>query len=96
MVPHPAAPLRRIQRLAFGAVLSLAASPVAGAHESPQAPRPSILLITVDTLRADSLGWVAGRNETPAIDALAREGFALSTVVSPVPVSYTHLTLPTN
>jgi choline-sulfatase len=41
----------------------------------------------VDTLRGDSLGWVAGLNETPAIDALAREGFALTTVVSPVPLT---------
>jgi arylsulfatase A-like enzyme/Flp pilus assembly protein TadD len=30
---------------------------------------------------------VAGRNETPAIDGLAREGVALTTVVSPVPLT---------
>jgi len=61
--------------------------PPAAAPPAPQEPRPNILLITVDTLRGDSLGWVAGRNETPAIDALAREGFALTTVVSPVPLT---------
>jgi len=87
MVPRPAAPLRRILRFALGAVLSLAGPAGAAAPESPRAPRPSILLVTVDTLRADSLGWVAGRNDTPAIDALAREGLALSTVVSPVPLT---------
>ena len=47
----------------------------------------NVLLVTIDTLRGDSLGWVAGLNETPAIDALAREGFALTTVVSPVPLT---------
>ena len=56
-----------------------------------RAPRPDLVLVTVDTLRPDALGWVAGRNETPAIDALAREGFAFPGAVSPVP-----LTLPSH
>ena len=78
----PAAALPRgLRRLALGAALLLAAPP------APSPPRPSILLITVDTLRPDALGWVAGRNETPALDALAREGFALPAVVSPVPLT---------
>jgi choline-sulfatase len=63
------------------------AAPSPQAALPPAPPHPSVLLITVDTLRPDSLGWVAGRNETPAIDALAREGFALPTVVSPVPLT---------
>jgi arylsulfatase A-like enzyme/Tfp pilus assembly protein PilF len=77
----PAALPRGFRRLALGAAFLLAAPP------SQAPPRPSILLITVDTLRPDSLGWVAGSNETPAIDALAREGFALPAVVSPVPLT---------
>ena len=81
MGPLAAARTRRLRRLALGAAFFLAAPP-------PQAaPHPSILLITVDTLRPDSLGWVAGRNETPHIDALAREGFRLPAVVSPVPLT---------
>jgi choline-sulfatase len=62
-----------------------------------QAPRPakvrsaSLLLITVDTLRPDALGWVSGRHETPAIDRLAREGFSFPAAVAPVP-----LTLPSH
>jgi arylsulfatase A-like enzyme/Tfp pilus assembly protein PilF len=76
-----------LRRLALGAALVLAA-PAPQAPSAPRgAPPPSILLITVDTLRPDSLGWVAGRNETPTIDALAREGFALPAVVSPVPLT---------
>jgi arylsulfatase A-like enzyme/tetratricopeptide (TPR) repeat protein len=64
--------------------LLLAASP------APAAP-PSVLLITVDTLRPDALGWVAGKNDTPELDRLAREGVRFRAAVSPVP-----LTLPSH
>ncbi len=66
-------------------------------------PRPlNLLLITVDTLRPDALGWVAPGNSTPgnstpsnstpgnstpAVDALAAEGFSFSAAVSPAPVT---------
>jgi arylsulfatase A-like enzyme/tetratricopeptide (TPR) repeat protein len=53
--------------------------------------RPDVLLITVDTLRPDALGWVAGKNATPAIDALAAGGLAFPGAVAPVP-----LTLPSH
>jgi arylsulfatase A-like enzyme/Flp pilus assembly protein TadD len=48
---------------------------------------PNVLLITVDTLRPDALGWVAGRNPTPALDELARQGFRFPGAVSPAPVT---------
>lgn len=46
--------------------------------------RPSVLLITIDTLRADAVGPQAGM--TPALDALARAGttFTQATSVSPL------------
>ena len=43
-------------------------SPAAQPARDPA--RPDVLLISVDTLRPDALGWVAGRNPTPALDAL--------------------------
>jgi arylsulfatase A-like enzyme len=40
-----------------------------------RAPRPSVLLLTVDTLRADHLGaWGYPRATSPVLDQLAREG----------------------
>jgi choline-sulfatase len=48
----------------------------------------SVLLITVDTLRPDALGWVAGKNETPVIDRLAREAFRFPGAVAPVPLTH--------
>jgi arylsulfatase A-like enzyme/Flp pilus assembly protein TadD len=50
-----------------------------------------VLLITVDTLRPDALGWVGGTNATPALDRLAGEGVRFPAAVSPVP-----LTLPSH
>lgn len=49
--------------------------------------QPNILLISVDTLRPDALGWVAGRTPTPVIDDLADEGFRTASAVSPVPLT---------
>jgi len=48
----------------------------------------SVLLITVDTLRPDALGWVAGRNATPVIDRLAGEAFRFPAAVAPVPLTH--------
>lgn len=48
---------------------------------------PNLLLITVDTLRPDALGWVAGKNDTPAFDAYAAEGVRFASAVSPVPLT---------
>ncbi len=60
-----------------------------GAAAAPAQPdlRPNLLLITVDTLRPDALGWVAGKNETPAFDAYAAEGVRFAAAVSPVPLT---------
>jgi choline-sulfatase len=51
-------------------------------------PASSILLITLDTLRPDALGWVARGNSTPSLDRLALEGFRFPSAVSPVPLTF--------
>jgi arylsulfatase A-like enzyme len=48
-------------------------------------------LITLDTTRADRLGCYGARNDTPTIDALAREGVRFETCICPAP-----LTLPSH
>lgn len=70
-----------------------AAAFVAGCRKSanPSAPPANVLLITVDTLRPDALGWVSGGATTPAIDRLARDGFRFPAAVAPAP-----LTLPSH
>ncbi|MGD0695334.1 MAG: sulfatase-like hydrolase/transferase [Terriglobia bacterium] len=59
---------------------------------SSPATGPSVLLITVDTLRADHLGCYGARDvKTPAIDSLAAHGIRFGDALSQVP-----LTLPSH
>jgi arylsulfatase A-like enzyme/tetratricopeptide (TPR) repeat protein len=54
---------------------ALAAILLAGAPPTPAAAPPNLLLITIDTLRADRLGaYGYAKAETPALDGLARAG----------------------
>jgi arylsulfatase A-like enzyme/Flp pilus assembly protein TadD len=49
---------------------------------------PSVILVTIDTLRADRLGcygYAAG--ETPTLDALARAGTRFKSAYTPVPIT---------
>lgn len=58
-------------------------------------PRPNVLLITLDTVRADHLGCYGDTTaETPAIDGLARAGTLFTRAYSPVPLTLpAHATL---
>jgi len=58
----------------------------------PASPPPSILLVTIDTLRADHVGCYGARDaETPHLDRLAAEGVRFDEARSQVP-----LTLPSH
>jgi len=47
-----------------------------------------VVLVTIDTLRADHLGCYGGRwTETPVIDALAERGVRFETTISPAPLT---------
>lgn len=55
---------------------------------TPGYPGASVLLITIDTMRADRLGaYGYDQAETPRIDRLAREGIRFEQVVSPMPLT---------
>lgn len=76
-----AKPLRR--RLVLFALVVLCA-----ACAAPEKDRPNILLISIDTLRADHLGCYGRTSaQTPNIDALAAGGVVFETAVSPVPIT---------
>ncbi|HYO16176.1 MAG TPA: sulfatase-like hydrolase/transferase [Thermoanaerobaculia bacterium] len=54
----------------------------------------NVLLITVDTLRADHMGSYGGTVPTPTFDALAGEGVLVETAISPIPLTApSHATL---
>ncbi len=55
---------------------------------APATDRPSVLLITLDTTRADRLGCYGYADaETPTLDRLADEGTLFERAVSPVPTT---------
>src|SRR5207245_9635204 len=59
-------------------VLSLAA----------QAEAPNIILITVDTTRADRMGFLGSKlNATPNLDALAKQGVVFEQAYSQAPLN---------
>ncbi len=49
--------------------------------------RKNLLLIVVDTLRADHLGCYGGRARTPTIDRLAERGYRVSHAWAPAPIT---------
>ena len=54
--------------------------------ESRAAAHPSVILISIDTLRADRLGVLGNpRPLTPNLDGLAREGAVFAAASSPAP-----------
>ncbi len=72
-------------------LIQLSASPeddlaVAAASSSQSDPsRPNVILISVDTLRADFVGYAGGPARTPNIDALAAESYVFENAYSVAP-----------
>jgi choline-sulfatase len=79
-------------RRAWLAALAVAAG--ACRATAPEAP-PSVLLVTIDTLRADRVGaYGAGPGRTPQIDALAAQGLVMEDAWASVPLTLpSHATL---
>ncbi len=73
-----------------GIFLAAASAPLLPAPKPhpAQAQSPPVLLITVDTLRADRLGcYGAKRVKTPAMDSLAAEGIRFDPALAQVPIT---------
>ena len=57
----------------LGAAIAVAAAPVSGAEDASAHERPNVVLVSLDTLRADHLGLYGyGRPTSPNIDQLGR------------------------
>jgi arylsulfatase A-like enzyme len=55
---------------------------------------PNVVLVSIDTLRADALGVAGGPVPTPTLDALAREGVLFERAIAPAPeTAPSHATL---
>src|SRR5579864_4527633 len=70
-------------------ICCLAATLNVGASAQTKAS-PDVFLVTVDTLRADHIGCYGyDRIETPALDALAKEGIRFTQAFTPSPITNT-------
>ena len=89
MVAMPASRDRvrlRPRVLALGLVVAASLSAACGSGSSLPDDAPNVLLITVDTLRYDHLGFAGyGRDTSPNIDALAERGVSFERAYAPSP-----------
>lgn len=54
-----------------------------------RAGKPNVILITIDTLRADHVGCYGAQNvKTPTLDGLARDGVVFERAISQVPLTW--------
>jgi len=61
-----------------------------GAANTPaHKPVPNVILITIDTVRADHVGCYGAKDtQTPALDALAHDGIVFERAISQVPLTW--------
>src|SRR5450755_1936990 len=82
--------------VAFAAVVTLVAGCAAAAQSAPSKqrrataqPKPSVILVTIDTLRADHVGCFGAQTvKTPTLDALAHDGIVFERAISQVPLTW--------
>jgi arylsulfatase A-like enzyme/Tfp pilus assembly protein PilF len=68
--------------------LLLAVSAFATTPAKPKAARPNVILITIDTTRADRMGFLGSdRGITPNLDAFAKQGIVFTRAYSHVPLT---------
>jgi arylsulfatase A-like enzyme/Flp pilus assembly protein TadD len=83
-----------IFRHVMAAALAAGLGPLANAVPAKAAPtksnpHPSVILITIDTLRADHVGcYGAEAVKTPTLDGLARDGVVFERAISQVPLTW--------
>jgi len=89
MLPPPPVPDKRVRRRWFRAAIVAGGAATAVAAGCRPAPPPrTVVLVSIDTLRADHLGLYGDRRaETPVLDALAREALVFDAAWSPVPLT---------
>jgi arylsulfatase A-like enzyme len=66
---------------------------IAGGCQREKPTKPNVLVVVIDTLRADHVGaYGYGRDTSPALDALATEGVAFETAVTAAPRTWQSFT----
>jgi choline-sulfatase len=84
--------LKRSASVVVGVVVALALAIAAGvwwwSHRSPVRARPNVLIVTIDTLRADHVGVYGAKTaRTPTLDRLAAEGLRAADAIAQAPIT---------
>jgi choline-sulfatase len=88
LTPLRANPMRSLYAIFSVTTLIFAAGCRANGSRVLSPDRPNVLLVTIDTLRADHVGCYGYTNAaTPAIDGLARRGVRFDTAVAHAPLT---------
>src|SRR6185436_16010410 len=90
LAQEPTLPMRRLRTLLIGlAPLAFAScSPERAPNAERAVSPPSILLITLDTTRADAVGYESKGPETPNLDALALRGLRFTQAYTTAPQTF--------
>lgn len=79
---------RRVHSAAWCLFAAVSLAACDGGRKQPDEVPRTVILISIDTLRADRLGaYGAAGAETPALDALARESVVFEAAWTPVPLT---------
>src|SRR5215470_10728278 len=80
--------MRSFRARLFVVALMIAVAYCRAGSPRPSPARPNVLLVTIDTLRADHLGCYGKKDaSTPAIDELAARGVRFETTVAQAPLT---------
>lgn len=78
--------MRNLVRLLAILLVSISAACSRAPADEPPTPLPNLLLVSIETLRADHLGCYGYRRDTsPVLDALARESIRFAHAFAPTP-----------
>ncbi len=86
----PCASLKSVKAAWILAIFCLMTTSLGSGQAQKKASRPDVFLITIDTLRADHVHCYGYENiQTPALDALAKDGIRFSQAFTPSPITNT-------
>jgi arylsulfatase A-like enzyme/Tfp pilus assembly protein PilF len=81
--------VKQIAKLLVAASVLSGSAFAANAKASVRHPAPNVILITIDTVRADHLGCYGAKDiQTPTLDALAHDGIIFDRAISQVPLTW--------
>lgn len=89
MPQHPPSFGLVLVTLLFSGLVSGASTAPANSASAKSLPHPNVILITIDTLRADHVGCYGSKAvKTPTLDGLANDGVEFERAISQVPLTW--------